>query len=114
MGSFQKRLLIAFAALAIVSIVQGAVGLWAINVAVHNVQRGRVASDLLAEFLELSANKQRLKNWLSQSLLNANPDPEIRSKLQQSMSLQLEKLTKLATQAKALDGPDALSLSRTL
>ena len=109
MGSFQKRLLIAFAALAIVSIVQGAVGLWAINVAVHNVQRGRVASDLLAEFLELSANKQRLKNWLSQSLLNANPDPEIKSKLQQSMSLQLEKLTKLATQAKALGGPDALS-----
>ncbi len=109
MGSFQKRLLIAFAALAIVSIIQGAVGLWAINVAVHNVQRGRVASDLLAEFLELSANKQRLRNWLSQSLLNAKPGSEIRNKLQQSMSLQLEKLTQLATQAKALDGPDALS-----
>ena len=107
MGTFQKRLLIAFAALAIVSIIQGAVGLWAINVAVHNVQRGRVASDLLAEFLELSANKQRLKTWLSQALLNTKPDPKIRSELQQAMSLQLEKLTKLAAQAKALDGPDA-------
>lgn len=51
MGSFQKRLLIAFAALALVSIVQGTLGIWAIDLAVQNVQRGRVASDLLAEFL---------------------------------------------------------------
>ena len=92
MGSFQKKLFIAFAALALVSVVQGAMGIWAINLAVQNVQRGRVASDLLAEFLELSANKQRLKTWLSQALINDYPDNKSRLQLQQTMSLELKKL----------------------
>ena len=40
----------------------------------QNFQRGRVARDLLTEFLELSANKQRLKTWLSQALIGDYPD----------------------------------------
>lgn len=110
MGTFQKRLLIAFAALAIVSIIQGAVGLWAINLAVHNVQRGRVASDLLTEFIELSANKQRLRNWFSQALLNARPDPQIRARLLHAMSSQLASLKHLANQAEDMDRANAATL----
>ena len=109
MGSFQKRLLIAFAALALVSVVQGAMGIWAINLAVQNVQRGRVASDLLAEFLELSANKQRLKTWLSQALISDYPDNKARLQLQQTMSLELQKLATLAKKARELDGDNALA-----
>lgn len=109
MGVFQKRLLIAFAALALVSVVQGAVGIWAINLAVQNVQRGRVASDLLAEFLELSANKQRLKTWLSQALIVEKPDDSVRLQLQQSMKQELEKLAVLAKKARELDGENALA-----
>ena len=104
MGSFQKRLLIAFAALALVSIVQGTLGIWAIDLAVQNVQRGRVASDLLAEFLELSANKQRLKTWLSQALISDYPDNKARLQLQQTMTLELQNLALLAKKARALDG----------
>ena len=109
MGSFQKRLLIAFAALALVSVVQGAMGIWAINLAVQNVQRGRVASDLLAEFLELSANKQRLKTWLSQALINDYPDNKTRLQLQQTMSSELKKLAILAKKARELDGDNPLT-----
>ncbi len=109
MGFFQKRLFIAFTALALVSVVQGAMGIWAINVAVHNVQRGRVASDLLAEFLELSANKQRLKTWLSQSLVSDYPDKKIRLQLQQTMTLELKNLAALAKKARELDGDNALA-----
>ena len=109
MGSFQKKLLIAFAVLALVSVVQGAMGIWAINLAVQNVQRGRVASDLLAEFLELSANKQRLKTWLSQALINDYPDNKSRLLLQQTMSLELKKLAILAKKARELDGDNALA-----
>lgn len=110
MGSFQKRLLIAFTALALVSVVQGAMGIWAINSAVQNVQRGRVASDLLAEFLELSANKQRLKTWLSQALISDYPDSKARLALQQTMTLQLQKLAMLAKKAQNLGDDNALSL----
>lgn len=107
MGTFQKRLLIAFAALAIVSIIQGVVGVWAINLAVHNVQRGRVASDLLTEFIELSANKQRLRNWFSQALLNAKPEPQQRAKLLHAMSSQLASLQHLALKAEEMDRSDS-------
>lgn len=109
MGSFQKRLLIAFATLALVSIVQGAMGIWAINLAVQNVQRGRVASDLLTQFLELSANKQRLKTWLSQALITDYPDNKARLHLQETMSLELKKLATLAKKARELDGDNALA-----
>ncbi len=110
MGSFQKRLLIAFAALALVSVIQGVMGIWAINLAVQNVQRGRVASDLLTQFLELSANKQRLKTWLAQTLISEQPDNKTRLQLQQAMSLELEKLASLAEKARELDGDNALTL----
>ena len=108
MGSFQKRLLIAFAALALVSIVQGTLGIWAIDLAVQNIQLGRVASDLLAEFLELSANKQRLKTWLSQALISDYPDNKARLQLQQTMTLELQNLALLAKKARALDGDNPL------
>ena len=104
MSNFQKQLIIAFAALAFFAAIQGVLGLWAVSTAVHNVQRGRVASDLLTSYLKLSANKQRLKFWLAQTLLNAQPEPRAQDKLLQLMRDDLAELNRLAASAVRLDG----------
>ena len=101
---FRKRLAIALGALAVASLLQGGVAWWAIDVAANNVQRGRVASDLLAGFLELSATKQRLRIWLSQALLDAGADPRQRDALQADMSATISGLQSLAASAAKLDG----------
>ena len=101
---FRKRLAIALGALAVASLLQGGVAWWAIDVAANNVQRGRVASDLLAGFLELSATKQRLRTWLSQALLDAGADPRQRDALQADMSTTISGLQSLAASAAKLDG----------
>lgn len=101
---FRKRLAIALGALAVASLLQGGVAWWAIDVAANNVQRGRVASDLLAGFLELSATKQRLRTWLSQALLDAGADPRQRDALQADMSATISGLQSLAASAAKLDG----------
>ena len=104
---FRKRLTLALAALALVSLLQGGVAWWATDVAMQNVQRGRVASDLLAEFLELSATKQRLRTWLSQALLDAGADPRQQERLQADMKATLIRLGALALEAANADGDRA-------
>ena len=101
---FRTRLAIALGTLAVASLLQGGVAWWAIDVAANNVQRGRVASDVLAGFLELSATKQRLRTWLSQALLDAGADPQQRDKLQADMATTLAALQLLAASASELDG----------
>ncbi|MEC7120386.1 MAG: ATP-binding protein [Pseudomonadota bacterium] len=92
---FQSRIFIAFVTLAIVAMIQGGVAWWSIHVATDNVHRGRVASDLLTGFLELSTNKQNLRIWLSQALLDAGADPRQRDNLQNEIGLTLKNLTLL-------------------
>lgn len=104
---FRKRLTLALAALALVSLLQGGVAWWATDVATQNVQRGRVASDLLAEFLELSATKQRLRTWLSQALLDAGADPRQQERLQADMKATLTRLGALALEAANAEGDRA-------
>ena len=58
---FRNRLTRALGALAIISLLQGGVAWWAIDVSVRHVERGRVASDISSGFLDLSAAKQRLR-----------------------------------------------------
>ena len=95
--------------LAIASLLQGGIAWWAIDAAANNVQRGRVASDVLAGFLELSATKQRLRTWLSQALLDAGADPQQRDRLQADMAATLTRLESLEASAAQLDGDRASS-----
>jgi two-component system, OmpR family, sensor kinase len=106
---FSKKLAIALVTLAIASLLQGGVAWWAIDAAANNVQRGRVASDVLAGFLELSATKQRLRTWLSQALLDAGADAQQRDKLQADMAATLTGLESLELSAAQLDGDRAIN-----
>lgn len=93
--------------LAAASLLQGGVAWWAIDAAANNVQRGRVASDVLAGFQELSATKQRLRTWLSQALLDAGADARQRDRLQADMAATLTGLESLEVSAAKLDGDRA-------
>ena len=104
---FSKKLAIALGMLATASLLQGGVAWWAIDAAANNVQRGRVASDVLAGFLELSATKQRLRTWLSQALLDAGADARQRDRLQADMAATLTGIESLERSAAKLDGDRA-------
>lgn len=101
---YRNRLALALGALAVVSLLQGAVAWWAVDTSVQHVQRGRIASDILAGFLELSASKQRLKSWLTQAVLGADADPGLRDRLRTDMDATLERLEALDSLAARLDG----------
>ncbi|SDP27686.1 Signal transduction histidine kinase [Rhodoferax sp. OV413] len=101
---FRKRLTVALGTLAFAALLQGGVSLWALQAASDKVYRGRVASDVLAGFLDLYGTKQRLRAWLSQSLLGAPVAPQLREQLQSEMAATLERLDAMALQAAELDG----------
>ena len=100
---FSRRLTIAFGILAIIALCQGTVAWWAIDSASNNVLRGRLASDVLSGFIELSATKQRLRTWLSQALLDAGADPQQRDGYQKDMAATLAKIEALAETSAELD-----------
>lgn len=93
---FRRRLQVALTFLAAAALLQGAVAWWAIEVASHHVQRGRVASDILGAFLELSANKQRLRTWVSQSMVTPQNDGTLRDRLLTDMASSLARIQSLA------------------
>ncbi len=64
---FQRRLLWAWGLIALMALVQGAVAWWAIDTAARQVERGRVASDILLAF-------QALKRWPADGLDSAELD----------------------------------------
>jgi signal transduction histidine kinase len=99
---FRRRLQGALAVLALAAVVQGAVAWWAVDVASLNVLRGRVASDVLAGFLEVSAAKQRLRAWVSQAVLGGSADPLLRDRLYADMAGTMVRLDSLAAQARTL------------
>lgn len=99
---FRKRLQSALAILALAAVVQGGIAWWALDVASLNVLRGRVASDVLAGFLELSAAKQRLRAWVSQAVLGGSADPQARDRLYADMAGTMVRLESLAAQAHGL------------
>lgn len=101
---FRKRLTVALGFLACAALLQGGVSLWALQAAGDKVYRGRVASDVLAGFMELSGTKQRLRAWLSQALLGAPVDPQLREELQNVMAATLARLNTMALLAAELDG----------
>ncbi|NML18911.1 sensor histidine kinase [Azohydromonas caseinilytica] len=104
---FTKKLQRALAILGGAALLQGAVAWWAINVATDHVHRGRVASDVLQGFLELSATKQRLRAWLLQALVRGDADVQVRDGLLADMVGTLTRLQGMAARASDLEAGDA-------
>jgi two-component system, OmpR family, sensor kinase len=101
--TFSKRIALAFGVLATLAAAQGATGWWIADVAEHRVVRGRVAGDLHSGFLQLSAEKQRLRAWVLQSLIGADPDPELGQRLGGRMLDRISALRILSAEAERMD-----------
>ncbi len=99
---FRLRLSLAFAALVALVCIQAGFVYWGSNRVHGYTQHSRLASDILSELLELSANKQRLRVWASQQLMNADASVEVRDRLLASMQASAATLRDLADRDLAL------------
>lgn len=102
----RNRLSFAFAAMALLAIVQGLFTLWATRSAAHHAERSVVATSMLNHYLELGANKQRLKVWFAQSALAGDAAEQNKIALLEKMSRSLDELQKLAPRDAALNSED--------
>ncbi len=93
---FRLRLSLAFAALVALVCIQAGFVYWGANRVHVYAQHSRLASDILSELLELSANKQRLRVWASQQLMDADASVEVRDRLLASMRASAASLRDLA------------------
>jgi signal transduction histidine kinase len=92
----RTRLAVAFALLALLALLQFVFAAWAASSAAHHAERSVVATRMLAEYLELSGNKQRLKVWFAQKMLAGEAEPEVRDRLSAAMWDSVEQLRLLA------------------
>ena len=99
----RSRLTITFAALVLLAIMQGVFTFWATSSAAHHAQQSVVATSMLNHYLELGANKQRLKVWFAQSALAGDAPETTKTALLKNMSRSLEELQKLAPMNAALN-----------
>lgn len=97
----RTRLAIAFSALALLALAQSVFAWWAASTAAHHAERSVNATRMLAEYLEISGNKQRLKVWFAQRMLANDPAPGVRDALMESMLSSLQALRELAEAAPA-------------
>jgi two-component system OmpR family sensor kinase len=104
---FRARLLLAISLLGLLALMEGGVALWAQHTAHLQVQRGRLSSDILTGFVELSANKQKLRSWTAQRLLSADASPEARDRLISEMRQGIADLHVLAVQLDGLESGSA-------
>ncbi|WP_439893891.1 ATP-binding protein (plasmid) [Ralstonia sp. 25C] len=93
---FRLRLSLAFGLLVALVCVQAGFVYWGANRVNDYAQHSRLASDIQSELLELSANKQRLRVWASQRLMNADASPEVRDRLLTRMQISAATLKQLA------------------
>ncbi|MDP2820351.1 MAG: HAMP domain-containing sensor histidine kinase [Polaromonas sp.] len=99
----RTRLSITFAALVFLAIAQGLFTLWATRSAAQHAERSVVATSMLNHYLELGANKQRLKVWFAQSALAGDAAEDTKTVLLEKMSRSLGELQKLAPRDAALN-----------
>lgn len=99
---FRLRLSLAFAALVALVCVQAGFVYWGAYRVNDFAQHSRLASDILTELLDLSANKQRLRVWASQQLMAAEPAPAVRDRLLAAMRSSANTLQQLARRDDAL------------
>lgn len=102
----RTRLSITFAALVSLAIAQGLFTLWATRSAAQHAERSVVSTSMLNHYLELGANKQRLKVWFAQSALAGDAAEDTKTVLLEKMSRSLGELQKLAPRDAALNRED--------
>lgn len=93
---FRIRLSLALAALVALVCVQAVFVYLGANRVNDYAQHSRLASDILSELLELSANKQRLRVWASQRLMNADASFAVRDELLARMQSSAANVKELA------------------
>lgn len=106
-SAFQRRTSFTLAALAMIAALQGALALWAVALAEHQVLSGRVGADIKQGLTALWLDKQQLRNWMAQRQFGASATDDQRDALLKSMRQGLEQLNRLAEQAVALDDGQA-------
>ena len=83
--------------MAFLAVTQGLLAVWASRTADFEVERGRLASDILKSFVELSANKQRLKVWYARHVLEADFPAAPGDELIEAMRGSLQQLRTLSS-----------------
>lgn len=104
---FRTKLYLAFFAMALITLLQATMAIWAGQVANNEVNRGRIANQMLTEWIALSADKQRLKVWLAQNLLVKDAAIAARDQYLTQMNQSLQTIDKLLLQDQALATADA-------
>ena len=96
---FRRRLSVVLILLAATVVLQGVAAVFALREAERQVVRGRVASDILQRFVDLSATKQRLRSWVTQHNIGAGGNEAERDALEQRMRRSLRELGDLTLAA---------------
>ena len=100
---FRRRLTLVLGLFASVVVLAALLAAASLVVTERQVLRGRVASDIATGFIQLSAQKQRLRTWVAQMQLGGNADDSARTELEVAMQGTLQRLNVLAAQAIDLD-----------
>ncbi len=100
---FRRRLALVLGLFASVVVLAALLAAASLVVTERQVLRGRVASDIATGFIQLSAQKQRLRTWVAQMQLGGNADDGARTELEVAMQGTLQRLKVLAAQAIDLD-----------
>lgn len=96
---FRRRLSLVLVLLAAAVVLQAVAAVLATREAERQVVRGRIASDILQRFVELSATKQRLRSWVTQRQIGAGGEVAERDALELRMRAALAELRDLTEQA---------------
>ena len=100
---FRRRLTLVLGLFASVVVLAALLAAASLVVTERQVLRGRVASDIATAFVQLSAQKQRLRTWVAQMQLGGHADDSARTELEVAMQGTLQRLNVLAAQAIDLD-----------
>lgn len=109
---FSRRLRVAFLLMGSLAVALGGMAWWVAGEAEHRILRGRLAADLQAGLLELSAEKLRLQTWSLETLMGARPDPAVGESLLASMTDRIATLRATSDMAERLDRTRGKDLSQ--
>lgn len=92
----RTRLALAFALVATLAVGQAVAAWWGAKTAANHAERRLTATLMLAEYLALAGDKQRLKVWFAEDMLAGNATPAQRDRLVTQMRDSLGRLRELA------------------
>jgi two-component system OmpR family sensor kinase len=99
----RSRLTLVFIGLALLALLQLLFAWWATHSAAHHAEASVVATKRLAEYLEISGDKQRLKVWFAQKMLAGDALPAERERLVGAMNESVRQLQALAAHGAGVD-----------